>query len=279
MRSYLWPGAVVLSILMLPGCATRRANAPGLAQPRSTFAGATVESSDKGLSEALLAAAFRPTPGNGLRVAKEYQRLGIIDAAQSRVDRVLEQAPHSAEAHEMMARLWRDSGVPWFALGYAHRAVYFSAPSSSAYNTLGTVLDALGRPDDARQAYLKAFALDRSAAWALNNLCSLELRQGSLEDARTYCEAAVGVSPTLASAHTNLGFVHAAAGDFTKAKAAFLAGGDEAAAHYNIGIAHLAKGHFEAASSAFEEAIRARPDFTAAKSRARYARAQALNKR
>ena len=41
------------------------------------------------------------------------------------------------------------------------------------------------------------------------------------------------------------------------------------AAHYNIGIVHLAEGRFEAAAAAFQEAIDARPDFTAAKSRAR----------
>jgi Flp pilus assembly protein TadD len=279
-RYWLRPGAIVLSVLMVGGCALR-GQSPGSrpVSARTSTTAATVESLDPALSEALTTAALHPTVENGLRVAEEYQRLGIIDAAQARVERVLDQAPRSAAAHEAMARLWRDSGFPHVALAYAHRAVYFDPANSSAYNTLGTVLDGLKRPDAARQAYLKSFALDHSAAWALSNLCSLELRGGDVDGARQYCEAAVGVSPELKVAHNNLGFVHAASGDLGRAKASFLAAGDEASANYNLGIVHLGAGRLEEASVAFEKAIQARPDFTAAKARARDTRMKLLTKK
>jgi hypothetical protein len=59
----------------------------------------------------------------------------------------------------------------------------------------------------------------------------------------------------------------------------FLAAGDPAAAEYNMGILGLAEGNDASAALAFEEAIKARPAFTAAKNRAHAARLRLLTKR
>ena len=150
------------------------------------------------------------------------------------------QKPRFAEAHEVLARIWRDWGLPGLGIGPASRATYFDPASASAENTLGTLLDALGQPAEARRAFARAVALDPSAGWALNNLCFVELRLGRLAEARSHCEAALAADPQLTAAHNNLALTFVASGDAAAARQAFLAAGDPAGAAYNRGIVHMA---------------------------------------
>jgi protein O-GlcNAc transferase len=277
-RVSLGPAAVALVVVLLSGCAARRP-ADTSARSRAVSIGATIEASDQRLSAALLNARAMPSPEHDLAVAREYQRLRILDAADKWLDAALRRAPRLSAAHEERARIWRDWGLLSGALGHAHRAVAFDPGSASARNTFGTVLDALGHSEAAREAYLQALALEPTAGWALNNLCYLEFRLGRLNEARERCEAAVRVSPDLAAAHNNLGLTHAASGNMAGASQAFFAAGDEAAAHFNLGVLHLAGGRFAEAATEFELAIKARPSFTAAKSRAHNARMRSLTQR
>lgn len=243
-----------------------------VASSRQTSFGATIEGSDPRLAAALLFEAVLPSAESHLQVAEEYRRLGVLDSAHARLNRALRRAPHMAEAHEAMARVWRDWGLPELGLGSAYRATHYDPLSASAQNTLGTLLNALGETEGALKAYGHAVRLDPMAGWALNNLCHLEFTRGRLEVAQTHCEAALAVTPVLSAAHNNLALVYAAAGRIDRAQQEFRAGGDGAAAEYNLGIVHLANGQYSAAARAFEAAIKARPDFTAAKVRARAAR-------
>ena len=243
---------------------------------RAASAGASVENSDPQLSAALLVAAAVPSAENHLRVAVEYRRLGILDACADQLKAALEKAPRFADAHELLARVWRDWGLPDEGLGAAYRSVYFAPKSASAQNTLGTLLSALGRLEDARTAYLAAASLDPEAAWALNNLCDVERRMGRQQEARARCEAALRLEPTMRAAHNNLALVLATAGDLAGAREHFLAAGDEASASYNLGIVHLAERDYASAATSFEQAIRERPGFTAAKERAHVTRLRIL---
>jgi tetratricopeptide (TPR) repeat protein len=246
------------------------------AKPVPTSLGTTVESSDPALAMALLLEAILPTADSHLLVAEEYRRLGILDAAYARLNRALAKAPGLAAAHETLARIWRDWGLPEEALGSAYRATYFDPRSASAQNTLGTVLAALGRTAEARRAYQQALTLDSTAAYALNNLCYLEFKAGRFSEARTRCSAAIRAAPDMRAAHNNLALVYAAQGDLEAARREFLAAGDSASAAYNVGIVHLAGGDYARAATAFEEAIRERPEFTAAKTRAHSARERVM---
>ena len=266
----------ILCASVMGGCAARGATGVG-ARPQSTGGTAVViESTDQRLAAAILAEAVRPGAESHLQVAREYARLGILDAAYKRTARALKREPQLPAAHDMMARIWRDWGMPETALVHAHRALYFAPRSAGVYNTLGTILDALGRTDDARAAFVKAFELDSTAGWALSNLCYLEFRAGNLADARRRCEGAVRASPALATAHNNLALTHAAAGDMHGAHEAFLGAGDAATASYNVGIVYLAEGRYAEAATAFQQAIDSKPDYTAAKTRAHEARMKAL---
>ena len=276
MRSPFATAVALLSLLVLGGCASGSAGAMASRARSDSHALASVESMDPRLSAALLAERILPTAEAALQVSREYARLGILDAAHTSTKRALARAPRLPAAHEMMARIWRDWGMPDAALVHAHRAIHYGPASAAAYNTLGTVLDALGKRADARVAFQKAFTLDATAGWALSNLCYLEFRDGNLPEARRQCEAAIKASPTLDAAHNNLGLAHAAAGDLERARDAFLAGGDAAAADYNIGVVHLAAGRYAEAAAAFGRAAEERPAFTAAKERAHEARIRVL---
>ena len=80
----------------------------------------------------------------------------------------------------------------------------------------------------------------------------------------------------MTAAHNNLALTFVASGDAAAARQAFLAAGDAAGAAYNRGIVHMASRAYTRAAEAFEEAIAARPAFTAAKARAHEARMLAI---
>jgi protein O-GlcNAc transferase len=229
--------------------------------------GVTVEESDRRLSAALIQETVSPTAANHLRVAAEYRRLGILDFSARHIDQAIAAAPRLSEAHEALAQIWRDMGYPDQGLGAAYRAVFY-APTASTENTLGTLLEALGRTDDARRAYGRALQHDPSAAWVLNNLCDLERRADRLDTAVERCRAAIELDPDLKAAHNNLGLTFAALRDLPSAREEFAAAGDDATASYNMGLVHMAVGDYRAAAEAFENAIKLRPTFTAAKRRA-----------
>lgn len=238
--------------------------------------GARAESLDPQLAAALRVAAADPSAGNHLRIAQEYLRLGILDTAYTYANRALLQKPRFAAAHEVLARIWRDWGFPKLGIGPASRATYFAPASAAAENTLGTLLDALGQPAEARRAFARAVMLDARAGWALNNLCFVELRMDRLVEARSHCEAALDVDPRMTAARNNLALTFVASGDAAAARQAFLATGNAAGAAYNRGIVHLASRAYTPAAEAFEEAIAARPAFTEAKARAHESRMLAV---
>jgi len=246
--------------------------------PRSktSMSGASIENVDTQLAEALLLDALVPSSENDVRVADEYRRLGILDAAYDRLSRAIRNQPGLAAAHEMMARIWRDWGMAARGLGAAYRAVYYAPQSASARNTLGTLFERMGRLDDARREYMNAATLDPNAAWALNNLCHIALLSGRFDEAKAKCTAALVVEPGLAAARNNLALTFAATGDVEGAEREFLAAGDAAAAAYNMGIVFLAAKEYASAATRFEEAIKARPTFEVAKARAHEARMRSL---
>ncbi len=80
----------------------------------------------------------------------------------------------------------------------------------------------------------------------------------------------------MTAARNNLALTFVASGDAVAARRAFLATGNVAGAAYNRGIVHMASRAYLKAAEAFEEAIAARPEFTAAKARAHEARMLAI---
>ena len=232
----------------------------------------TVEASDPRLAGALVAAVVRPDPASYRLVANEYRRLGILDKAHEYLNRALHLDPRDAATFDTLARLWRDWGMPHLALGDAYRAVFYAPASAPVRNTLGTVFQALGRRDLAREQYEQALRYDGQAAYALSNLCYAWMLESRGPEAVAACRAALSLQPDLAAAGNNLGLALAVSGEVEAAAEAFSAAGDAASARYNEGIVLLATRRYAAALAAFEAAHRARPDLRLAEVRARQTR-------
>jgi tetratricopeptide (TPR) repeat protein len=229
------------------------------ARPQPRVPATTIEGSDRRLGLALAAAAVRPAAETFRAVAEEYCRLGVLDTAHEYLNKALRIDPEDAATHEALARLWRDSGFPGLGLGDAYRALHYAPSSAPAQNTLGTLLQALGHHEAARDRYERALHFDPTAAYALNNLCYVMILEGRPEKAVPMCREALRRDPAMAAARNNLGVAYAASGDAFSAQNAFFSGGDHARAFYNVGIVELARRRPTYAIRAFLEAQAIRP--------------------
>jgi tetratricopeptide (TPR) repeat protein len=235
----------------------------------------TIEASDPALAAALFQLALSDTAQHRHGVADQYARLGIMDKAHEHLAAAVRDDPRDAATWDRIARLWRDSGFPHLGLGDAYRALYFAPRSPIVHNTVGTLLQALGRHKDARARYEAALTLDPTAVYALNNLCYSKVLEGQASDGAQVCRRALELQPGLAAARNNLGLAYAASGNLNDAEQAFAASGQRGRAQYNLGIVHLARRQYSEAARAFEEAQKIRPGFHAAEVMARQARSRA----
>lgn len=224
-------------------------------RPASRFGGQSLETTDPGLSAALLLLAASPTAEHHKQVALEYRRLRVLDLAHRHLRSAAKLDPSDAEAFDGLARIWRDWGFPHQGLGDAYRAVHLAPAWPVAANTLGTLLEAVGQTKAARIWYQKALSLDPDAAYALNNICYASLM---LKDAEALgaCRRAVDAAPESRRAHNNLALALAASGDFESARQEFAKAAGAMAANYNTGIMYMAARQYRKAASAFDEAYR-----------------------
>ena len=246
------------------------------ANARTTITvGNTIESHDAALASALLKLKMLPTAANHREVARAYTAAGITDFAFRHYQQALRMQPCDSRAFEGIARLWRQWGTPALALSDAHRAVHCSPGSASAYNTLGTVLVALGQLRPAKAAFEFAARLDRGAAFALNNLCYVALEQGDGPAAQQACERALDLEPTMVAAHSNLALAYALQGNVAVAESRLLDDADPATGLYNVGVLRMAMNQYSTAATAFELAADTRPSLADAARRAVQARVKA----
>jgi tetratricopeptide (TPR) repeat protein len=238
----------------------------------------SVETWDSALAQALAALVLSPTPEQHLRVADEYKRLRIFDMALAHLTAAAASEAARGAAFDALARLWRDAGHPAAAIGHAHRAVA-EAPGAPTYNTLGTILAALGWLDASRDAFARAVSLDPTAAYAWSNLCYTHFLDRKFDRAVEACTAALTIDPALNAARNNLALAHSGAGRLDRAADEFGRAGDPADVHYNMGVVYLALGQFERAAGEFDAAFELRPSFAAAGLRARQARTLAEARR
>jgi Flp pilus assembly protein TadD len=232
----------------------------------------TVEASDVALTAALITVKARPSAANHRKVAAQYLRHGIKDVAHEHFTAALKLDSRDAASWDGLARIWRDWGFSNLALPDATRAVYFAPYSPVFHNTLGTILQTLGRRAEARAAYEKALALDATAAYALTNLCYGWALEGEAEKAADACGQALRLEPDMEAARNNLALAYEVNGNSEAALEILAESGDAARAEYNAGILHLAARRYPEAVKAFDKALALRRPFAAAELMARQTR-------
>ena len=244
---------------------------PALAVPELSL-----EKRDATLAAALLRLVLPHGAEELAAVADRYYQMGVRDKAMEYYSESLRRDRTGVRGLDGAARIWRDWGQLGQALGSAHRAVYFAPASPEAWNTLGTIFQALDQNALAADAYLRAISLDGKAVYARSNLCYLAFAEGQAERAIDECLAAGVMDGAYKPALNNLALAYAANGDRQLSSETFMAANGEAVGHYNTGIVLLARREYAAAVLAFEAAYRIDPSFDRAHARAREARLLAL---
>jgi Flp pilus assembly protein TadD len=246
------------------------------ANARTTLTlGATLESQNAGVASAILKLAMDPSARSHRLLATAYRQAGVTDYAYKHWRLALQLEPCDSISWEGLARLWRDWGSPELALSDAHRALYCRPLSSSAHNTLGTILEALGQRQPAKRAFELALTLDSHAGFALNNLCYLALQDGDGPRAQETCMRALAIEPTMAAARTNLALAYALQGEIPKAEARLQDHADTATGLYNVGVLRMSMNQYSEAATAFDSAVATQPSLAEAARRAVQARTRA----
>jgi len=233
----------------------------------------SIEITDPRLATELRALTLESTSANHRAVAAAYMRHGVLDLAHEHFSAAVALDPFDGASWDGLARIWRDWDLPHLALPDAYRAVYFVPNSPVTHNTLGTVLQALGRYADARAQFEQALALDVNAAYALSNLCYGWRLEGDPAKAAEACRHALRLRPDLESARNNLALAYEAEGNLPAALDTLASSADKARAAYNEGLLHLAGRRYREALNAFDRARAARPQYRAAEIMARRVRA------
>lgn len=172
---------------------------PAATSPRPSAGAASsssltsLEASSPRIRHALAALAASPTPERYLAVAGAYTAEGVRDKAFDYLTEGLRADHRSALLHDAVARAWRDWGLLDKALTAAHLAVYYAPDSPEAYNTLGTVLWALGQRAEATSTFEQATVLAPDAWYAWQNLCEGAMTAGHTLDATALCKRAAAL--------------------------------------------------------------------------------------
>lgn len=279
--------AVLLAASVVAACGTGRrpppAYAPSSEPARASSTGGlgsmAVETQDPQLSSALAWLMVDRSADRLVAVASRYYQLRIRDRAMDYYsEAIIVDGAHTG-ALDGRARVLRDWGLADEALGDALRAARSSPDSAASVNTLGTILQALGKYEEATIVYTRAADLDGGAPYAMTNLCYLSFLAGRLHTAARHCSTALSRSGAFAPARHNLALTYAAAGLSDTARSFFLNSTDDAVGHYNLGIVLLAQKRYADAATEFHAATRRNPSFAAAHRRARQAEHSALLER
>ena len=170
---------------------------------RSTGLMSAVESTNPGLRDALFRLLLVPSAAHHLEVARAYRAIGIIDTAYDYLAKSLTLNGPDPAVHDAVARLWRDWGQPGTGLSHAYQAVSLAPEWPVAQNTLGTLLFRLGHRADARARFEAAVRLDPTAAYALDNLCTVHQAEGHTREAITICRQAKAAHQGRATVHAS----------------------------------------------------------------------------
>ncbi len=134
--------------------------------------------------------------------------LGRLEEAAAALERAAELAPEHAETHSQLGLVYESQERLKLALGEQREAVRL-APMNPVYEVrAGSLCRQLRWFDEARAALLRALDLQPEMAEAYNEMGALLEAEGRPGQARDQYEVAVRLAPDEATYHRNLGVVY-----------------------------------------------------------------------
>ncbi len=232
-----------------------------------------------------------------LAQARQHHMAGDLAAAEDGYRCVLERQPTHVDALYLLGTLHVQRGAPMEAVTWLERALARQprhdgarhnlgiayqntgahdmaircfeqlakrTPSADVWNNLGVSLQALGRLDEAREAFRKALARDTAHMLANTNLaCVLNALDEPLE-AERYARAALAKAPDHASALNRLAASLRAQGRHDEARAcldrALALRPDYAETWFNLGILHQDRNELNEALRCYDRATSLAPN-------------------
>ena len=133
--------------------------------------------------------------------------------AEQYLTRSIARDPVSFESHAMLARLYAERGDLERARATLEQFAASHADAAAPRTAIGIVLEAAGRPAEARSRYEEAVTLDPNEPIASNNLARLYAAdEGRLDRALELARKAVDRLPNDPDVHDTLGWVAFRAG-------------------------------------------------------------------
>jgi tetratricopeptide (TPR) repeat protein len=204
-----------------------------------------------------------------LELAVEHHRAGRLDRAEAFYRKVIAIQPNDADALHLLGLVAHQQGHHELAERRVRRAISARGhPVAEFSDTLGKVLAALGRYDEALACFQEALALRPGIALTHQRIGTALCALGRASEAAPHFEAALRLSPGDTAAHVNMGIVFldrrmpAEAMEYFR-KALDLDPGC-AEAWCNMGRAEGQLGRNEEAATCLEKALALAPRLTAA---------------
>ena len=142
-------------------------------------------------------------------LAMAYVTLKHRDWARPELEKLAASDPRQALYPYWLSRLDYDAQQFSAAIAHARQAIALDPGFMKAYDNLGLCYEALGKYDDAIQAYQDAVRLDHASRapspWPALNLGALLVKLSRLEDAEKYLKESLRDDPRFPQAHYQLG--------------------------------------------------------------------------
>lgn len=154
------------------------------------------------------------------------------------------------------------------AIEYYKKALQIRPEYMEAYNNLGVALSEQGKIDEAIELYLKALKMKPDNAKAHNNFANALLMKGKIDEAIEHYQRALQINPYYWDCYNNLGVALKRKGEIDKAIAnhrrALEINPGYAEAHYNLAIALSEQGKVDEAISHYKTALQIKPHYVEA---------------
>lgn len=218
---------------------------------------------DMAEAKAALEASASLEPGNPLpplALARLSMQNKQLNDANMWVERSLTIHPTLADALEFRGDIKQARNLPDQALADYSAAFRAQPKQVSAILKEASLLQILGRQEEAFKAYQAAIELDPKQAIAYNNLAWMAAESGNhLDQAEAWGRMAVELQPNVADFQDTLGWVYRARGKLDDAEQALLLAtsisGAPASAFYHLGVVQQELGKTSQALEAYKKAV------------------------
>jgi tetratricopeptide (TPR) repeat protein len=197
-----------------------------------------------------------------------FERNSDYRSAESIWRTVLDVTPENPRAHNSLGSVLRAQGRVDEAISCFRQALRLKPDYASAYNNLGIALQSVGNSNEAVICIQRSLQIDPDYADGYYNLGKMFQLLGKLDDAAGNYRRAIQLNPGLIKAYNNLGIVLSEQGKADEAVKLFhqvlSMDPDYAEAYFNLGSVFQLQGNISEAENCYRRVLQINPNFAPA---------------